>query len=729
MKKKARKIIGVVGAEVNNIEQRKILEGIIEEAKLHNTDVAVISNLFNPDPPDPTGEIQIYDLIACEDFDAMILLSESIVNDTLRARIHDALMLKEIPVIVTGISTYWEPKQFPIISTSDMNDLEAVTDHLIDVHGYTKIDMLSGSEHLQISVDRVQGYRRSLEKHGIPVDESRIFYGDFWTTAGAAQAERYMSGELEMPEAIVCANDYMAFGLLDAFEENGVNILGRLAVVGYEAIPERHLHSPLLTTYRRNRKDLGKTAVDILFRKLNNEPEQPFEPPAGDVSVGLSCGCSPSQIMYHEELKDARTAKIYDDWNLNGKLEQRLTECTTIEQFVDVLGEYHFLIRYAQDITLCLYEDWFRKNDTNTSDVFCCRNIMPWMDHTPFYISANSVSDLISRYNDAGAYYFTPLFFQTKLFGHIVLRYDRPDTYNAIYRNWIKSAANTLEFLRIKNDVQYLTQCQDLAEDTDTMTGLYNINGLCNAFDTIRSHYPSDTSFPAVYLRIRRDNEELISKEQVREHLAGIKATAELIHNFSIGRAMCGRIGTNEFILFGRPDGADAALLADAVQSILLSNEEFLSYYGMDSLYVIEKDVQMTATVDEICQQFTQEGENRLKQASRRRLLPYYTKLLAIRERIYSDPLTEHKIENYAKQCMVSMNYLNAKYNECFGISFHQDCINSRLTLAKSLLCSTDMRVISIAEACGYSDSKYFMRKFMNSAGSTPNQYRKMLMQ
>ena len=144
MKKKNRRIIGVIGAEVSSIGQRQILEGIIEQAKLHNADVVVISNLFNPNPPEPTGQIQIYDLIQSEDFDALILLSESIVSDELKQKIRKSLMQKQIPVIVTGTSTFLEPERFPVINTSDVADLEVITDHLIDEHGYTRIDMLTG---------------------------------------------------------------------------------------------------------------------------------------------------------------------------------------------------------------------------------------------------------------------------------------------------------------------------------------------------------------------------------------------------------------------------------------------------------------------------------------------------------------------------------------------------------------------------------------------------------
>lgn len=46
----------------------------------------------------------------------------------------------------------------------------------------------------------------------------------------------------------------------------------------------------------------------------------------------------------------------------------------------------------------------------------------------------------------------------------------------------MKALSNTLEFLRMKNDIQYMMQCQNIAEQRDTLTGILNEKGLKKAF-------------------------------------------------------------------------------------------------------------------------------------------------------------------------------------------------------------------------------------------------------
>ena len=82
---------------------------------------------------------------------------------------------------------------FHFINTSDRQDIEEITDHLIEVHWFTDIHILSGYDFIDASVKRVEGYRESLEKHGIPFDENKAFFGDFWFNSGRLQAERLLS--------------------------------------------------------------------------------------------------------------------------------------------------------------------------------------------------------------------------------------------------------------------------------------------------------------------------------------------------------------------------------------------------------------------------------------------------------------------------------------------------------------------------------------------------------
>ena len=61
-----------------------------------------------------------------------------------------------------------------------------------------------------------------------------MYYGNFWNDSGEELARRYLSGEIPRPQAVICTNDFMAFGLCDGLSEAGVDIPGELTVTGYD---------------------------------------------------------------------------------------------------------------------------------------------------------------------------------------------------------------------------------------------------------------------------------------------------------------------------------------------------------------------------------------------------------------------------------------------------------------------------------------------------------------
>lgn len=274
MAKKLRHIIGVVAAEVNNSEQRQILKGITEQAQAYNTDVAVISNIFNSNLSSSEDgnffENEIYDLILSDDIDGLIFISESFVNDRLKKKIRELILKrKSLPIIAVG-TTLSELSELDIryINTDGERDIEDLTDHLIEKHGFTNIDIITGQDSIEASLIRVKGYRRSLEKHGIKYDDKKVYFGNFWMNSGEELAEKYINGELPMPEALVCTNDYMAYGVLDKLMEHNISVPETITVVGYEYVWERIYHSPILTTYQRNRQTSEKWLYNIFFVKL-----------------------------------------------------------------------------------------------------------------------------------------------------------------------------------------------------------------------------------------------------------------------------------------------------------------------------------------------------------------------------------------------------------------------------------------------------------------------------
>ena len=110
-----------------------------------------------------------------------------------------------------------------------------------------------------------------LKTYGLTLPDSHVIYGDFWMNSGEKLAEQYISGERRLPQAIICANDYMAYGLCDKFLEHGTRVPEDVTIIGYEYVGERFYHSPVLTTYQRNRKAVGIMAVNRLYEMITGK--------------------------------------------------------------------------------------------------------------------------------------------------------------------------------------------------------------------------------------------------------------------------------------------------------------------------------------------------------------------------------------------------------------------------------------------------------------------------
>ena len=98
----------------------------------------------------------------------------------------------------------------------------------------------------------------------------------------------------------------------------------------------------------------------------------------------------------------------------------------------------------------------------------------------------------------------------------MALLYDHAECYEDVYRNWLKSVSVGLEFLRLKNDIRYLLSCQNISEYKDTLTGLYNLNGMKRVYSS--AEYTEGKSLSLIMLRINlfphRLNETEIRKKQ-----------------------------------------------------------------------------------------------------------------------------------------------------------------------------------------------------------------------
>jgi DNA-binding LacI/PurR family transcriptional regulator len=161
------------------------------------------------------------------------------------------------------VSVRREIEEYYNVLVDDNTVLNEVISHFIHIHGFTRINFLAGPKGLPDSERRLEAYRKILKENNLPVEENRIYYGDFWKQSGYAAVEHWFSGTGEMPQAIVCANDYMAFTVCKALAERGIEVPDQVAVTGCDDINDASEFRPSLTTVKVPIYDMEPDSVTV----------------------------------------------------------------------------------------------------------------------------------------------------------------------------------------------------------------------------------------------------------------------------------------------------------------------------------------------------------------------------------------------------------------------------------------------------------------------------------
>ena len=161
------------------------------------------------------------------------------------------------------------------LADDQVRGAQLATEHLISL-GHVDIVHLAGPQDWIEAESRMRGYLHALSDADLPTRPPIL--GD-WSADLGYRAALELSRRLDFT-AVFAANDEMAFGLMHGFRDAGVDVPGRVSVVGFDDIPLARHASPPLTTVHQDFAGLGERAVRALLRIL--EVEDPNEDAAGD---------------------------------------------------------------------------------------------------------------------------------------------------------------------------------------------------------------------------------------------------------------------------------------------------------------------------------------------------------------------------------------------------------------------------------------------------------------
>jgi LacI family transcriptional regulator len=183
----------------------------------------------------------------------------------------EALAARGYPFVVVDPRTTVPPGMVSV-SAAHFSGARAVTRHLIEL-GHRRIGVVTGPPDWRTSDDRVGGHLAALAEAGVLGDPELMRHGEPASKTGV-QAGGELLGLRPRPTAVVCFNDKVAVGVMEAAAARGLRVPVDLSVTGFDDIDVSRATTPRLTTVRQPLQEMGRTAVTMLMRQLDGHPHE-----------------------------------------------------------------------------------------------------------------------------------------------------------------------------------------------------------------------------------------------------------------------------------------------------------------------------------------------------------------------------------------------------------------------------------------------------------------------
>jgi LacI family transcriptional regulator len=211
--------------------------------------------------------------------DGLVAVANAVPESALRH------ISRRIPVAL--IAEQHDQRSFDQVSAGNREGMLALVRHLVEVHRPRSIAYLTGPAGSPDAAERLEAVMAAAA--GLDV---RVIEGDFTRQSGRDAATALDPQQL--PDAVICANDQSALGMLDGLARRGIHVPDDIIVTGFDGIDAASTAG--LTTVQQPMAGLGTSAVRLLIERISGLREEPTSLRlAVRVILRASCGCNGSR--------------------------------------------------------------------------------------------------------------------------------------------------------------------------------------------------------------------------------------------------------------------------------------------------------------------------------------------------------------------------------------------------------------------------------------------------
>lgn len=333
--KEEKKLIGICGTRIFDQNALRFISELRDYGnKLGYYIITFSANTDSlEDTDDILGEYQLFELNKYLNLSSLIILAETIKNQTLIHQIVRIGKEKNIPVF----SLDCEIEECYNLKMNYCNGFEQMVRHVIEEHHARHINMLAGFKGNPFSEERIAIYKKVLAEYQIPFEENRLGYGDFWDRPSRVVVKKFLKENSPLPDAIICANDSMAITTCSVLKQHGYKVPDDIIVTGFDGIPQGRYHTPILATCDPN----YQRCIEFIFEQIEQANTTGQIIPCNcDVDFSLiesqSCGCKPKVFYDRNQIISTLYENIGDCTWHNLSMNQMVTSLLKINDFMEI---------------------------------------------------------------------------------------------------------------------------------------------------------------------------------------------------------------------------------------------------------------------------------------------------------------------------------------------------------------------------------------------------------
>ncbi|WP_028771805.1 LacI family DNA-binding transcriptional regulator [Shewanella waksmanii] len=196
--------------------------------------------------------------------DALILHVEAVSDEYLIE-----LCKGSIPVIL--INRYIEQIEDRCVHLNNELGGYIATKAVID-QGHRDIAYIAGPYWKEDAQNRLHGHKRALAEHGLTFHEQLVFEGDYREESGAKGFRALHDTNFPF-SALVCANDEMASGAMDAVRGKGLSMPNDMSVMGFDNNVLANYMFPKLSSVDYPIAEMGHMAAKMVLKQCYQSPQ------------------------------------------------------------------------------------------------------------------------------------------------------------------------------------------------------------------------------------------------------------------------------------------------------------------------------------------------------------------------------------------------------------------------------------------------------------------------